>query len=131
MKKLLLLFFYVFSLSTFGATVTWTGRGGDNKWDNAANWNSGSVPDAGDVVIIEKSGKPIIDDNMILYKYASILIKNNCTLTLNATSSKPYTLQATGQINVQVGGKINISNTYPTIKAKNFKIFGEINNKEQ
>jgi fibronectin-binding autotransporter adhesin len=133
MKKLFLLVFYVFSLSTFGqTTVTWTGGGGTNtKWTFGSNWDSGSAPVAGDTVIIANSGRPIIDNSMTsLPTYATITIRNGCTLTLNTTATSPtaYILQATGQISVQAGGTINISNAYPTIKANNFYIKGEINN---
>jgi F5/8 type C domain len=35
------------------ATLHWTGAGGDNLWDNPANWESGQVPTAGDEAFID------------------------------------------------------------------------------
>ena len=52
MKKLLLLFFYIVSLSTYGQTVTWTGNGGSSDWNTANNWDTGVEPVAGDDVVI-------------------------------------------------------------------------------
>jgi hypothetical protein len=38
-------------------TVTWTGAGGDSRWDNPANWDAGAVPDEETRVVIP-SGTP-------------------------------------------------------------------------
>ena len=37
---------------TLLSAVSWTGGGGDNNWDTAANWNTDSVPGSGDDVTI-------------------------------------------------------------------------------
>ena len=38
---------------TLLSAVSWTGGGGDNNWDTAANWSTDSVPGSGDDVTID------------------------------------------------------------------------------
>jgi hypothetical protein len=53
MKKLIILPFlmHLFALVSYGATVTWTGAT-NIIWQEAGNWNTGSIPTSGDDVII-------------------------------------------------------------------------------
>lgn len=44
-------------ISASGATVTWSGAGGDDLWSNPANWNGGVLPTALDDVIIDMPGE--------------------------------------------------------------------------
>jgi len=51
------------------ATVHWTGAGGDNLWDNPANWDSGAVPTAADEVYVDVPAAlapngPVIQDGI-------------------------------------------------------------------
>ena len=39
-------------VASFGATVTWTGAGGDDSWHNKTNWNTLAVPGGADDAVI-------------------------------------------------------------------------------
>ena len=64
---------------TLLSAVTWTGGGGDNNWDTAANWNTDSVPGSGDDVTINIA--------------ANVVHSNNVTDSINSlTSTEPLTI---------------------------------------
>jgi|GEM_PF-281823 len=53
---------YLFFVASFlmfdqssGATKTWTGLAGDGQWATAANWNGGTLPVAGDDILLDNS----------------------------------------------------------------------------
>jgi len=51
------------------ATLHWTGAGGDNLWDNPANWETGTVPGTGDEVFVDVPAAlapngPVIQEGM-------------------------------------------------------------------
>jgi hypothetical protein len=48
---------------TLLSAVTWTGGGGDNNWDTAANWSTDSVPTSGDDVTIKIAANVVHSDN--------------------------------------------------------------------
>ena len=54
-KKLscLLSFIMVLSFINNASAVQWTGLGGDNLWNNPANWEGNKVPTAADDAMIE------------------------------------------------------------------------------
>ena len=72
--------------SVFGATVTWTGEGGNGNWGTAGNWDT----DKGLAQV--KEGKDLLnpdggnDNNMVFLK------AGNYTVTFN---------ESTGEINVK------------------------------
>ena len=49
---------------TLLSAVTWTGGGGDNNWDTAANWSTDSVPTSGDDVTINIAANVVHSDNV-------------------------------------------------------------------
>ena len=49
---------------TLLSAVTWTGGGGDNNWDTAANWSTDSVPGSGDDVTINIAANVVHSDNV-------------------------------------------------------------------
>ena len=53
MKKnfILFLMFFCFTVSSYGANITWTGAM-SNDWNTAGNWNTGNVPGASDYAAI-------------------------------------------------------------------------------
>src|SRR5688500_14841213 len=46
-------------LASEGATVTWDGGGGNNAWENAANWSANVAPGAADDVVISGTGEVV------------------------------------------------------------------------
>lgn len=52
MKLLSLIFFFAGTFSALSATITWTGAGGDNMWNNNLNWSPTVLPGVSDQVII-------------------------------------------------------------------------------
>ncbi len=44
------------------STVVWTGDGGDNNWDNPANWSTDALPDSGDDVTINIAANVVHSD---------------------------------------------------------------------
>ncbi len=44
------------------SAVAWTGSGGDNNWDNPANWNMDALPGPGDDVTIDNSADVVHSD---------------------------------------------------------------------
>ena len=53
---LLLICSVVVRASSFAATATWSGAGGDYLWSNPANWTGGALPGATDDVVIDVPG---------------------------------------------------------------------------
>ena len=49
---------------TLLSAVTWTGGGGDNNWDTAANWSTDSVPGSGDDVTIAITANIVHSDDV-------------------------------------------------------------------
>jgi len=45
----------LFEDRTLLSSIMWTGNGGDNNWDTAANWSSDALPTASDDVVIDNS----------------------------------------------------------------------------
>ena len=50
MKILVCIFSAVLVMALNGAEISWTGEGGDNLWNTAANWSDGVVPSESDIV---------------------------------------------------------------------------------
>lgn len=70
----------------YSATKVWTGGGDGVSWDNGANWDLGSCPDATDIVYINESG-----------------ITTNTTIYVNNTSAASFdTIYITGNNNTAV-----------------------------
>jgi hypothetical protein len=60
LRCFLALLFLLITCTARAATVSWTGAGGDNLWQNPTNWNGGAVPTFGDDVIVNVPGSPVI-----------------------------------------------------------------------
>jgi autotransporter-associated beta strand protein len=74
------------------SAVVWTGAGGDNNWDNPANWNTGARPGSGDDVTINIA--------------ANVVHSDAVTDSINSlTSTQPLTL---------TGGTLSIASASST-----------------
>ena len=78
---------------TLLSAVIWTGSGGDNNWDTAANWNTDSVPGSGDDVTINIT--------------ADVVHSENVTDSINSlTSTEPLTISG-GTLSIAAASTIN------------------------
>jgi hypothetical protein len=95
-------------------TITWTNAGGTLEWTDAANWDTGEVPAAGDDVLIE-------DDDVTLTGTTTIQrvqVGSGATLTIAAASvlnidgfaGDDDGLETTPSADIFNNGTINISN---------------------
>ena len=85
---------------TLLSAVTWTGGGGDNNWDTAANWSTDSVPGSGDDVTINIAANVVHSDNVTdsinsLTSTEPLTISGG-TLSIAAASTIDNTLSITG-----------------------------------
>ena len=72
---------FAFGSSAWGVTVTWDGGGGgDEHWTNALNWDTESVPRAGDDVVIGPGVSVVQDDTLVNYSVNSIQLQSGATL---------------------------------------------------
>ncbi len=75
------------------SAVTWTGGGGDNNWDTAANWSTDSVPGSADNVTINTA--------------ANVVHSNNVTDSINSlTSTEPLTISG-GTLSIAAASTID------------------------
>ena len=85
---------------TLLSAVTWTGGGGDNNWDTAANWSTDSVPTSGDDVTINIAANVVHSDNDddSINSLTSIepLTISGGTLSIASSSTIDSTLSITG-----------------------------------
>ncbi len=66
----------VLAASVILVPYVWTGNGGDNRWDNAANWDALAVPPSSDTTVVDVSrAKTIILNDSI--KLASLVAMPN------------------------------------------------------
>ncbi len=78
---------------TLLSAVTWTGGGGDNNWDTAANWSTDSVPGSTDDVTINIA--------------ADVVHSNNVTDSINSlTSTEPLTISG-GTLSIAAASTID------------------------
>ncbi len=116
MKRSSLLFPLVFFLSitsiiSKAATVTWNGGTGD--WNNSANWDSGSIPDGNDDVIIPANSVVTIPDGFdadalsITINDGELIIEESATLTI--ISSNANGLELNGSAKVDNYGEVSLS----------------------
>ena len=85
---------------TLLSAVSWTGGGGDNNWDTAANWSTDSVPGSGDDVTINIAANVVHSDNVTdsinsLTSTEPLTISGG-TLSIAAASTIDSTLSLTG-----------------------------------
>jgi hypothetical protein len=85
---------------TLLSAVTWTGGGGNNNWDTAANWSTDSVPGSGDDVTIDIAANVVHSDNVTdsinsLTSTEPLTISGG-TLSIAAASTIDSTLSITG-----------------------------------
>ena len=85
---------------TLLSAVTWTGGGGDNNWDTAANWNTDSVPGSGDDVSIDVAANVVhsdaVTDSINSLTSMEPLTISGGTLSIAAASTIDNTLSLTG-----------------------------------
>ncbi len=81
MKSFIFIFTFIFFANTQSSSqVTWNGRGNDNQWNNNDNWDTESVPQFGDDVIIADAQVEVTGNTAFC---ASLLIMDESTLTVN------------------------------------------------
>lgn len=88
------------------ATISWIGSG-SGDWTNPSNWNTGTVPGAGDDVVIAQSGSYTVDITTPVA--ANSLILNNAGATVLDTGDLALTGAMTltaGTFNLSTGGTI-------------------------
>jgi hypothetical protein len=85
---------------TLLSAVTWTGKGGDNNWDTAANWSTDSVPGKGDDVTIDIAANVVhsndVSDSINSLTSTEPLTISGGTLSIAAASTINNTLSITG-----------------------------------
>ena len=65
--------------SAQAATTTWTGAGGDSKWNTAANWSGGAVPTSTDDVVVSGFYGPVTTADI---SFQSLYLNGGATLNL-------------------------------------------------
>ncbi len=103
------LFLFFFLSQTLSAiTITWTGNGGNTRWSNSNNWDTGTVPGINDDVILPNNSGTV--DFNFLNRSANSLrigsntqlnILNNRRLVLVNTTSVTQTLFNNGFLRVR------------------------------
>ncbi len=103
---------------TLLSAVSWTGGGGDNNWDTAANWNTDSVPGSGDDVTIAIAAN-VAHSNAVTDSIHSLtstqpLTISGGTLSIASASTIGNTLSITGGTltgpgDVSVGGLVTLT----------------------
>ncbi len=100
-KKLscLLSFIMVLSFINNASAIQWTGLGGDNLWNNPANWEGNKVPTAADDAMIEVPGAaapngPVIQDG----------IDAECGLLANEVAGEPTMTMTGGTLTISGWG---------------------------
>ena len=82
MKYLIIAVLIFLSFSSYSATVTWDGGGGDDLWINKLNWDMDEVPTFNDDVIIINSQVRVTDEvickSLNLTMDADLQIKCKC-----------------------------------------------------
>ena len=105
MKKLLTIALAAITGGLFAATVTWTGGADASDWATGSNWSSGTVPAAGDEIVIS-SGSVVYTPGADLY------INNSLTITGSGTSFTQEGgiawMQGSGTITVSNGGTFSL-----------------------
>ncbi|MEM1170047.1 MAG: calcium-binding protein [Cyanobacteria bacterium P01_H01_bin.35] len=98
------------------ADILWTGNGDGRLWNDAANWDTNTVPTAADNVTINGSSV-IIDTNTTIATLnlsGGVSLFNSSQLdvtTLNWTGGAFDNLSGNGSINIPEAGTLNISGT--------------------
>src|SRR5262249_34937962 len=94
------------------AAVAWTGGAGNFDWDNAANWDAGRVPIAGDDAYINTAGITVVhsagvDDAVISLHSQAALYLSGGSLSVASTSTidsdftlSTATLGGTGDVTI-------------------------------
>ena len=80
-KTTLFIFALLLSNALLAATVTWTGAGSNNRWSTRANWDTGSVPNSSDDVVIP-SGSGLVRFNPTIRRAQSVFIGTGSTLRI-------------------------------------------------
>ena len=87
------------------SAVLWTGDGGDNNWDNPANWSTNALPGSGDDVTIDIAANvehsDAVTDSINSLTSTQPLTISGGTLSFASASS------TSGPLNV-MGGKVEV-----------------------
>lgn len=108
-------------------TITWTGNGGNNNWNDATNWDAGVVPtSANNVVIPTNSTTPPSVPNATSVKDLTIAAGNTLQISNNDNLSVTGNLINKGTI---IGGTLKLNGTAAqTISGKGTVAHFELNN---
>lgn len=74
------------------ATITWTGKAGDNNWSNPANWSPAQVPGANDTAVISPAAATAIGVGGITVG----AVTDSANVTLTVANNSNFTLGAGG-----------------------------------
>lgn len=91
------------------STITWTGGAGGTDWHNAGNWDSGTIPTDGDIVIIPTGATVIYSSGptSITLNCAGELTVSGGSLTLTGASTLyGGTMDGNGDISISGSGSI-------------------------
>lgn len=101
--------------TTGTATVTTpTAASGPNFWNVAANWLAGSMPSAGDTVVVSNSGVDILYGLTDTTNYAIVIVEASYTgaIGLPATNTLGYPEYRTRYLTLGTGSAINVQIGY-------------------
>ena len=106
---------------TINATGSWTGLGGDNNWNTAANWCGGVPTSSSNVVIpagvtINITSADAVANSVTISNTATLNIQNTFNLSISGggsfTNNGTFSMTSTGKVNFQGNGTSNGTITY-------------------
>jgi hypothetical protein len=104
-------------LATPACSDSWTGQGGSDNWDVAANWSTGKVPGPSSNVCITTPG---VAANVFAYasiKINSLEIGGLNDLVLAGTTAKPVVATVAASVTLTPGGQSQLSMDNASIHA--------------
>ncbi len=97
-------------------TVTWTGTS-SSDWFTDANWDSGTVPNnTQDVIIPQTLNEPIITDNAAAAEANNLTLEVNATLIVNTTDAADIDLQVLGDVVFENSARIESTGSEDVIE---------------
>jgi autotransporter-associated beta strand protein len=103
-------YFLIDNLAT-GPKPLWSGAA-NNKWSNAANWNSGQKPGSGHNIILNNNANANIDLDGN---------QNVASITIDGASAGAYTLN-NNTLKLDAGGSVKVTNAVTTSQTLNCKL---------
>ncbi len=108
-------FFFLSSLSTFGAIVSWDGGAGTTNWGDAANWSANAIPTASDDVLLDG----ISIQNVVVSTIKSLTVSGYVTLShVAGVAAGALTIASGGSISIPSGSTLELGGTNATVALK-------------